>query len=71
METRPSRYHSSRAFDVDNIDPYFLTEGDGHSLPAVFDAGGVVTQARDVAGGGTWTYKFNVERCSSLSLSFT
>jgi hypothetical protein len=54
-----------------NIDPYFLTEGDGHSLPAVFNKEGVVSQARYVEGGGAWTYKFNVERCRSLSLSFT
>ena len=54
-----------------NIDPYFLTEGDGHSLPAVFNRDGVVSQARYVGGGGAWTYKFNVERCRSLSLSFT
>ena len=54
-----------------NVDPYFLTEGDGHSLPAVFNTGGVVAQARYVSDGGEWTYKFNVERCRSLSLSFT
>lgn len=54
-----------------NIDPYFLTEGDGHSLPAVLNTDGVVTQARYVVGGGSWTYKFNVERCRSLSLSFS
>ena len=54
-----------------NIDPYFLTEGDGHSLPAVFNKDGVASQARYVEGGGAWTYKFNVERCRSLSLSFT
>ncbi|MGA2530446.1 MAG: hypothetical protein ABSG36_14970 [Acidimicrobiales bacterium] len=54
-----------------NIDPYFLTEGDGHSLPAAFSCDGVVTQARYVTSGGAWTYKFNVERCRSLSLSFT
>jgi hypothetical protein len=54
-----------------NIDPYFLTEGDGGSLPAVFNQEGVVTQARYVGNGGSWTYKFNVERCRSLSLSFT
>jgi hypothetical protein len=54
-----------------NIDPYFLTEGDGHSLPAVFNNDGLVTQARYVGGGGSWTYKFNVERCRSLSLAFT
>ncbi|MGA3354588.1 MAG: hypothetical protein ABSD85_15605, partial [Acidimicrobiales bacterium] len=54
-----------------NVDPYFLTEGDGHSLPAVFNRGGVVSQARYTGGGGAWTYKFNVERCRSLSLSFT
>ena len=53
-----------------NIDPYFLTEGDGHSSPAVLNTDGVVTQARYVADGGDWTYKFNVERCRSLSLSF-
>jgi hypothetical protein len=53
-----------------NIDPYFLTEGDGHSSPAMFNREGVVTQARYVANGGEWTYKFNVEGCRSLSLSF-
>jgi len=54
-----------------NVDPYFLTQGDGRSKPAVFYAGGLLTQARYVGGGGAWTYKFNVERCRSLSLSFT
>ncbi len=54
-----------------NIDPYFLPEGDGRSLPAVFNNDGAVTQARYVGDGGAWTYKFNVERCHSLSLSFT
>ncbi len=54
-----------------NIDPYFLTDGDGHSLPAVLDSNGLVTQARYVFAGGSWTYKFNVERCRSLSLSFS
>ncbi|MGO9880205.1 MAG: hypothetical protein ACLPSM_12755 [Acidimicrobiales bacterium] len=54
-----------------NIDPYFLTAGDGHSTPAVFNNNGVITQARYVGDGGAWTYKFNVEGCRSLSLSFT
>ena len=54
-----------------NVDPYFLTEGDGHSLPAVLRTDALVTQARYVVGGGSWTYKFNVERCRSLSLFFS
>jgi hypothetical protein len=56
---------------ANSIDPFFLTEGDGHSLPAVLNTDGVVTQARYVLSGGSWSYKFNVERCKSLSLSFS
>jgi hypothetical protein len=54
-----------------NVDPYFLTEGDGHSLPAVLWDDGLVTVARYVLDRGFWTYKFNVERCRSLTLSFS
>jgi hypothetical protein len=54
-----------------NLDPYFLTDGDGQSVPALFRNEGVVSQARYVDDGGSWTYKFNVERCRALALSFT
>lgn len=54
-----------------NVDPYFLTTGDGRSVPALFGSAGLVVMARSVADSGSWVYEFNVERCHSAVLSFT
>ena len=39
-------------------------------MPAVLRSDDLATVARYVLNGGFWSYKFNVERCRSLSLEF-
>ena len=52
-----------------NLDAYFLVGGDGGSHPTLAGEGATWTQARSVADGASWAYRFNVEQCRDASLT--